>query len=256
VPYPLAYDGEWHVDLPAMRARIEPTTRAIVVVSPNNPTGSYVKRDELAAMAATGLPIVSDEVFAPYGFGGDARRATSALDVASEASLVFALGGLSKAAALPQMKVAWTAVGGKDARLVAGALARLELIADTFLSVGTPVQLALPTLLATARVARDAIRARTAANLAHLRSRVTSDSAATLLKCEGGWYATLRLPRTRSEEAWVIALLEDEAVYVHPGAFFDFEGEAYVIVSLLTPEATFAEGIRRVLARVDAGTPS
>ncbi|MGO8997192.1 MAG: pyridoxal phosphate-dependent aminotransferase [Polyangiaceae bacterium] len=255
VPYPLAYDGEWHIDLPALKGAIDRTTRAIVVVSPNNPTGSYLKKDELRALAATGLPILSDEVFARYDFGDDPRRAASALDAAREASLVFALGGLSKLAALPQLKLAWTAIAGADERAVAGALSRLELIADTFLSVGTPVQRALPELLAASATARDAIRARTAANLAQLRALLaTRGKAVTLLKCEGGWYATLRLPRTQTEQEWVLSLLEDDAVYVHPGVFFDFTEEAYVIVSLLTPEPVFTEGIGRLLARVDAAS--
>jgi alanine-synthesizing transaminase len=253
VPYPLAYDGEWHVDVPALRSAIDPSTRAIVVVSPNNPTGSYLKKDELRALAATGLPIVSDEVFARYGFGVDPRRAGSALEAADEAPLVFALGGLSKLAALPQMKLAWTAIAGADAGAVTGALARLELIADSFLSVGTPVQQALPALLASHAVAADAIRARTAANLASLRARLAAKpSAATLLRCEGGWYATLRLPQTQTEEAWVLSLLAEDGVYVHPGAYFDFRDEAYVILSLLTPERTFAEGATRLLARVES----
>jgi alanine-synthesizing transaminase len=253
VPYPLAYDGQWHFDLPGLRSAIDATTRAIVIVSPNNPTGSFVKKDELSAIAATGLPIVSDEVFADYGFGDDPRRASSALEVATEARLVFALGGLSKLAALPQMKLAWTAIAGADPRRVADAASRLELIADTFLSVGTPVQHALPALLASGSIARDAIRARTAANLTRLRARLAGRAtAATLLDCEGGWYATLRLPRTQSEESWALSLLEKDAVYVHPGAFFDFREEAYVIVSLLTPEPVFEEGISRLLARVDS----
>jgi alanine-synthesizing transaminase len=255
IPYPLAYDGEWHVDLPALRRAIDPITRAIVLVSPNNPTGSYVKKDELRALAATGLPLVSDEVFARYGFGEDPRRASSALDAASEATLVFALGGLSKLAALPQMKVAWTVIGGQDAQIVEGAMARLELIADSFLSVGTPAQVALPALLETRTVAEGAIRARTATNLAGLRARLTgAGAAATLLKCEGGWYATLRLPRTRTEEAWALELLERDGVHVHPGHYFDFTTEAYVVLSLLTPERIFDEGVRRLLARVDAAT--
>jgi aspartate/methionine/tyrosine aminotransferase len=200
------------------------------------------------------LPIVSDEVFARYGFEDDPRRASSALEAAGEAPLVFALGGLSKLAALPQMKLAWTAIAGADETAVAGALSRLELIADSFLSVGTPVQHALPTLLATRSVAESAIRARTAANLSRLRARLASgESAATLLRCEGGWYATLRLPRTRSEEEWALSFLEQDAVYVHPGAFFDFADEAYVVLSLLTPEDTFAEGTARLLARVNGG---
>jgi len=257
VPYPLAYDGEWHVDLPGLRDAVDSHShsrvRAIVVVSPNNPTGSFLKKDELSAMAATGLPIVSDEVFAHYGFGEDPRRATSVLDAAKEASLVFALGGLSKLAALPQMKLAWTAIAGADTQAVEGALARLELIADSFLSVGTPVQYALPTLLATRTIAEGAIRARTAANLAWLQAQLAArPGAVTLLRCEGGWYATLRLPRTQSEEAWALAFLEDDGVYVHPGGFFDFRDEAFVIVSLLTPEAAFADGVTRLLARVEA----
>ena len=253
VPYPLAYDGEWHIDLPALRGAIDGTVRAIMVVSPNNPTGSYLKKEELRALAATGLPIVSDEVFARYGFGEDPRRSASALEAAAEASLVFALGGLSKLAALPQMKLAWTAIGGADAGAVQGALARLELIADSFLSVGTPVQHALPALLASRAVAEDAIRLRTGANLAWLRATLaTKPGATTLLACEGGWYATLRLPRTQSEEAWVLTLLEEDGVYVHPGAFFDFREEAYLILSLLTAEPVFAEGVTRLLARVES----
>jgi alanine-synthesizing transaminase len=253
VPYALAYDGGWHVDLPSVRGAIEPRTRAILVVSPNNPTGSYLKKDELAALAATGLPIVSDEVFARYPLRDDARRATTALEAADAASLVFSMGGLSKLAALPQMKLAWTIIGGRDPNVVGDALARLELIADSFLSVSAPVQHALPTLLATCHVAESAIRVRTRANLARLRERhATAGRAATLLDCEGGWYATLRLPRTKSEEAWALELLERDGVYVHPGHFFDFASEAYVVVSLLTPEARFDEGVARLLARVDA----
>ncbi len=248
-PYRLAYDGEWHVDLESVRAARTRRTRAILIVTPNNPTGSFLKRDELAALGALGLPIVSDEVFAPYAFGADARRAQTALE--SHDVLVFALSGLSKLAGLPQLKLAWMAVGGPDA-LVAEALARLELVADTFLSLGTPVQLALPGLLATAGPIRDAIRARTAENLATARRAVHDGSAATLLGVEGGWYATIRVPRTRTEEEWALTLLRDDGVYIHPGWFFDFAEEAHVVVSLLTPTADFAEGLSRLVARVDS----
>ena len=252
VPYTLAYDGAWHVELASVTSAIGPRTRAILAVSPNNPTGSYLKRDELRALAATGLPIVSDEVFARYPLRDDPTRAASALDAAAEASLVFAMGGLSKLAALPQMKLAWTFVGGRDARVVSDALGRLELIADSFLSVSAPVQHALPVLLETGHVAEDAIHARTRTNLARLRElHARAGHAATLLDCEGGWYATLRLPHTKSEEAWALDLLAHDRVYVHPGHFFDFPGDAYVVVSLLTPEETFAAGIARLLARVD-----
>jgi aspartate/methionine/tyrosine aminotransferase len=256
VSYRLGYDGAWHIDFPSLRAAMTPRTRAVVTVSPNNPTGSYVKRDELARLAALGLPIVSDEVFAEYPLREDPTRATSALDrvgtdAAEGAPLVFALGGLSKLAALPQMKLAWIAVGGEEAK-VREALGRLELVADAFLSVAAPVQHALPTLLGSRTGIQSAIRARTRGNLARLRAAVEG-TPASVLDVEGGWYAVLHLPRTRSEQAWVLCLLEEEGVYVHPGHFFDFEDEAYVIVSLLTEEATFEEGVRRIVQRVAAG---
>jgi aspartate/methionine/tyrosine aminotransferase len=249
VPYRLAYDGSWHVDLASVRVAVTPRTRAVVVVSPNNPTGSYMKTAELDALAALGLPIVSDEVFAEYPLKGDATRADSALD-AHGAPLVFALGGLSKLAAMPQMKVAWIAVGGREAH-VQTALGRLEVIADAFLSVGTPVQRALPALLASRGPVHAAILARARDNLASLRDAVAR-SAVSLLDVEGGWYATLRLPRTRSELEWVLGLLEHDDLYVHPGHFFDFEDEAFAVVSLLTPEPVLREGIRRLVSRVTA----
>jgi alanine-synthesizing transaminase len=246
VPYRLAYDGAWHVDLGSARAAITARTRAIVTVSPNNPTGSYLKTAELSALGALGLPIVSDEVFAGYPLRDDATRARSALD-ARGAPLVLALGGLSKLAALPQMKLAWMVLGGDDARVEA-ALARLEVIADAFLSVGTPVQHAAPALLASRGPAEGAIRERTRANLTFVRERVAG-SAVSVLDVEGGWYATLRLPRTRTEQDWALALLEEDGVHVHPGHFFDFESEAYLVVSLLTPQESLRRGIDRIVAR-------
>lgn len=247
VPYRLAYDGAWHVDLASARDAVTARTRAIVTVSPNNPTGSYLKRTELAALGDLGLPMVSDEVFALYPLGEDPTRARSALE-ANGAPLVFALGGLSKLAALPQMKLAWMAVGGDEAR-VGEALGRLEVIADAFLSLGTPVQHAVTALLESRHAAEGAIRERTRDNLAFVRS-VVPGSPLTVLDVEGGWYATLRVPRTRTELEWAVALVEEDGVHVHPGHFFDFEGEAYLVVSLLTPEATFQEAIRRVVSRV------
>jgi aspartate/methionine/tyrosine aminotransferase len=250
VPYRLAYDGAWHVDVDSARRAVTARTRALVVVSPNNPTGSYLARTELDALAALGLPIVSDEVFARYPLRDDPARARSALE-AGGAPLVFALGGLSKLAALPQMKLAWIAVGGDDAR-VAEALSRLEIVADAFLSVGTPVQHALPSLLASRRLAEDAVGARTRANLAFVR-RAVAGSAASLLDVAGGWYATLRVPGTRTEQEWTLALLEEDGVHVHPGHFFDFEREAYLVLSLLTPPAVFEEGVGRIARRIAAG---
>jgi alanine-synthesizing transaminase len=249
VPYRLEYDGSWRIDLASVDAARSRRTRAVVVVSPNNPTGSYLKRAELRALAGLGLPVLSDEVFAGYPLRSDPERARSARE-ADGAPLVFSLGGLSKLAALPQLKLAWLAVTGDGAR-VSAALARLEIIADAFLSVGGPVQHALPALLEGRATAEQAIARRLLRNLAALRALLPG-SAVSVLDVEGGWYAPLRLPRTRSEDEWVLAFLEEDGVYVHPGHYFEFAEEAYVIVSLLTIEDAFDEGVRRIVARVRA----
>ena len=249
-PYRLAYDGAWHVDLDSLARSIGEKTRAIVIVHPNNPTGSFVSKAELAKMASFGLPIVSDEVFVDYALTDDAARATTARE--AEGVLVFSLGGLSKSAGLPQMKIGWTAVSGPGA-LVRDALERLELIADTFLSVGTPVQHALPALLDAGAKTRDAILDRAKKNLSAIDRVLGRNSPITRLRVDGGWYATLRLPSVKSEEAWVLELLREDAVLVHPGAFFDFENEAYVVVSLLTPERDLEDGVRKIAARVEIG---
>lgn len=246
VPYRLAYDGAWHIDSASLARAVGPRTRAILVVSPNNPTGSYLKRSELTQLASFGLPIICDEVFATYPLIPGEDRVLGILEETSV--LVFLLSGLSKLAALPQMKLGWMIVGGPDA-LVTEALGRLELIADSFLSVGAPVQNALPALLANRTTASTAISARTKKNLARLDALVGTESTVTRLHVEGGWYATLRLPHLGAVD-WSIALLEAESVYVHPGAFFGFADDAHVVVSLLTPEDAFAEGIRRIVSRV------
>lgn len=242
VQYPLFYDHGWHFDPHAIEQRITPRTRALVAVNPNNPTGSYLKRGELADLAglcaAHDLALISDEVFFDYAFGGDADRASA---VSADA---FTLNGLSKALGLPQLKLGWIALGGA----AAAALPRLELIADTYLSVGTPVQAALPRLLALARDVQGRIRARTRTNLDLLRDQLAG-SAAHVLRLEGGWSAVLRVPRLRSEEEWALALL-DAGVLVQPGYFYDFDSEAFLVVSLLTPEAVFAAGVRRLRARL------
>lgn len=249
VPYRLAYDGAWHLDFPSVESAISPRTRAVVVIQPNNPTGSYLTASELDALASLGIPIISDEVFSSYPLSEQARSSPSVL--AHRTALSFALGGLSKLAALPQVKLAWIALGGHDAS-VAAALDRLELIADTFLSVGTPVQLAAGALLRTRATAERSIRERTRNNL-DWALRAVAGTPISVLDVQGGWVATLRLPRTHSEEAWTIGFVERDGVYVHPGHFFDFEDEAYVVASLLTPEAAFAEGITRIVRRVTGG---
>jgi aspartate/methionine/tyrosine aminotransferase len=250
VPYRLTYEGEWHVDEDSLARAVSPRSRAVLVVSPNNPTGSYLKRSEVAALVGTGLPVVSDEVFSRYPLDAPASRLSSALELADEGALVFALGGLSKLAALPQMKLAWTAVAGPP-DVVTAALGRLELVADAFLSAGTPVQHALPRLLASRAVAEGTVSARTRANLARLRASIGPASPLDLLRAEGGWYATVRLPRVVTEEAWMLDLVEQAGVYVHPGHFFDFADEAYAVVSLLTPEPDFAAGIAKLVEHVE-----
>jgi aspartate/methionine/tyrosine aminotransferase len=231
VPYRLAYDGAWHVDLASLRAARTERTRAVFAVSPNNPTGSVVSQAELEAFVELGLPIVIDEVFLPYTFR-EAPRARV------DGALVFRLGGLSKLAALPQMKLAWIVVEGDEAP---GALAGLEWISDAYLSCAAPVQHALPMLLAASAVTRDAIRARTRRNLDALRAAVAG-TALTVLDVEGGWYACVRLPGTRSEESWCLELLE-RGTLVHPGHFFDFDREAFAIVSLLAPPDELDRGV-------------
>jgi aspartate/methionine/tyrosine aminotransferase len=242
--YPLRYDGIWHVDFDALEQAITPRTRGIVVVNPNNPTGSFLKRaelDRLDSLAADrGLAILSDEVFRDYAFGENAERVSTL--AGNRRALTFCMSGLSKIAGLPQMKLGWIVSCGQGSE---EALDALELIADTYLSVSTPVQVALPRLLALSSAVMQQIRERTASNLGRLRG-LTQDSPATLLKTEGGWYAVLQVPRTRSEEEWALTLLDECGVLVQPGFFFDFEAEAFLVVSLLPEPAAFTEGVSRL----------
>jgi aspartate/methionine/tyrosine aminotransferase len=249
VSYPLAYDGEWHLDLAALRAAASPGTRAVVVVNPANPTGHFLKRSELDHLlelcAELGLALISDEVFADFGRGDDPRRVTS---VARDGpALAFTLGGLSKSCGLPQLKLAWIAAFGPEEER-RGALARLDLVADTFLSVGTPVQVAAPTLLQRLPELQAPLRERIERNHDTLIRRAASPGPATLFPREGGWYALLQVPATLSEEERVLRLLAGSEVLVHPGYFFDFPREAFLVLSLLPPPEVFDEGVRRVLA--------
>ena len=232
-PYPLFYDHGWHIDTGALEAAITPRTRAIVTVNPNNPTGSFLKRHELDRLCDLArrhdLALISDEVFADYPLGAAADRVTTLARVAGP--LVFVMSGLSKIAGLPQLKLGWIVANSAEAS------ARLEWIADTYLPVATPVQLALPGLLAAGDGVQRQIRARTAANLARLREQFPP------LEVEGGWYATIAVPRTRTEQEWTLALL-DRGVLVQPGFFYDFPNEAYLVLSLLTPPEPFAAGLQ------------
>jgi alanine-synthesizing transaminase len=248
-PYPLLMmGGEWPIDLDVLAARISPRTRAIVVVNPNNPTGSFLKKGEAARLrelaAMHDLAVLSDEVFLDYANGPDPRRAGTL--VAAEGALTLAMGGLSKSCGLPQLKLGWMVVAG-PAALRDEALARLEIIADTYLSVSTPVQRAAPVLLERGAAVREAIAARVRANRATVAATV-ADSNATLLPAEGGWYAILQIPATRSEEDVVVSLVEDQGVLLHPGFFFGLPQEAYLVVSLLTDPAALASGLARTLA--------
>lgn len=245
--YPLAYQGGWRIDFDALAAAVTPRSRAIVLVNPNNPTGSFLKKDELPRLvelcAARGLAIVSDEVFSDYGFRPDADRVRSLAAVDEVPTFCFS--GLSKIAALPQMKLGWIVVGGPaDAR--GRAYERLELIADTYLSVATPVQHAAARLLEAGAGVRAQISSRARDNLRSLREAVQG-SALDILDVEGGWYATVRVPRTHTEEEWTLNLLEKANVLVQPGFFYDFETEAFLVLSLLTEPGVFHEGVRRLL---------
>jgi len=240
--YPLRYDGVWHIDFPALASAVTPRTRAIIVVNPNNPTGSYLKRAEWERLQTVGLPILSDEVFSDFSFSPDPERITTL--AAQNSVLTFSMSGLSKIAGLPQMKLGWIVASGPDHF---AALNGLEWIADTYLSVSTPIQLALPRILTAAAPVQEQIRAQTASNLQHLRKNLLAASPCRCLTVEGGWYAVLEVPRIRTEEDWVLQLLAEKDVLVQPGFFYDFESEAFLVLSLLTPPAIFAEGVRRIL---------
>lgn len=250
-PYTLDYHGRWSTDVASLMAAPE-RTRAMLVVSPNNPTGSYVSAEELAALSQIcrdrRWALVVDEVFADYPL--DAGEPLS--DIAARTDvLTFSLAGLSKSVGLPQLKLAWVVVGGPAAARDA-ALAALELIADSYLSVATPVQVAVPHLLRAGSAVREAIQQRIRQNLDALRAAARGVPSCEVLRTEGGWSAVVRVPATRREETLVLDLLERERILVHPGYFFDFPQEAYLVVSLLPPPATFADACARLL-RVVSG---
>ncbi len=249
IPYRLEYHGRWRVDLGDLREAVNERTRAVLVVSPNNPTGSYLHADDLAEIAALcaarDLLLIGDEVFADFPLD-PAPKAVSVVEATD--ALTCSLGGLSKSVGLPQLKLGWMAFGGPASRLD-DLMAAYEIVADTYLSVSTPVQLALPALLARGADIRRQILERTRRNLAALRAAAANAPAVTVLSCEGGWSAVLQVPAVRSEESLVLTLLTDDHVLVHPGFFFDMAREAFLVVSLLTEPAVFDRAIPRVLAR-------
>ena len=245
--YRLAYAGAWHIDFESLHAQANERMRAVILVNPNNPTGSFLKREERARLsrfcAERGLGLICDEVFADYSFEDDPERVRSLVD--EQDALAFSLSGLSKVAGLPQLKLGWIVASGPDSPR-RRAHENLELIADTYLSVGTPVQLAATKLLALRNEIQTSILTRVRSNRDFLAGSIGRDSPFRALPSEGGWYAVIQAPRIRSEEQWALHLLDSDDVLVQPGFFFDFESEAFLVVSLLTPEAVFREGIRRI----------
>jgi len=257
VPYPLGYDGRWFVDLECLRERISehPRARAVICTAPGNPTGAYLAPHELEAIdslcAENGLALLVDEVFAELPLRETPERARCA--VGERKALGFVISGLSKLAALPQLKLAWGVIcGPPDA--VASSRERMAVIADTTLSVSTPVQRALPRILAESGQMRARIRARTTANLATLRGALAG-GAASVLDAEAGWSAIVRLPRLDGldDEGWALRLLDAADALVHPGAFYDLDG-CHVVVSLLGPSDEFARGAQSLAFEVASRT--
>jgi aspartate/methionine/tyrosine aminotransferase len=248
--YRLDYHGRWTLEESSVEAAWTSPVRAVLAVSPNNPTGSLLSESELAWLAARcaerEAALIVDEVFADYRF--DDSPVPASVRPRSPA-LTFRLGGLSKSAGLPQVKLGWIAVEGPE-RLVEPALDRLDLISDTYLSVSTPVQAAAPELIARGADVRAQILGRVRGNYEALTTLAAGDPSVAVLRADGGWSAVVRVPATRPEEEVVLDLLEHAGVVVHPGFFFDFAHEAFLVVSLLPEPEVFAEGVRRVLERV------
>ena len=250
-PFPIVYDHGWQIDFEGLQAAIGARTRAIILVHPNNPTGHFVASGEAerlnAICAERDLALIVDEVFLDYELKQSrAQRTRHGSFAANAGALTFALSGLSKIAGLPQMKLGWIAASGPGAA-VRESMARLEVIADTYLSLSTPLQCALPALLAQRKTMQKQILARVEANLAELDEQLALQKVAGRLEVEGGWYAVLRVPAVQPDEELAIRLLEERGVLVHPGHFYDFAGSGYLVISLLTPAEEFREGIGALL---------
>jgi aspartate/methionine/tyrosine aminotransferase len=245
VPYQLDPHGGWALDRASLERAVTSRSRAILVVSPNNPLGAILTaadREWLVAFAGTrGLAVIADEVFADFRL---CPRPDASSLLGEDRVLTFTLGGLSKSAGLPQMKLAWVVVSGPPA-LVEDALRRLTVIADTYLSVSTPVQLAASRLLDVGHAVRRAIHARLRRNLDELRSVLRPHPSVRLVEPEGGWSAVLQVPAIQSEEALALRLVEEAGVRVHPGYFFDFPREAFLVISLMPAPRIFDEAVRR-----------
>ncbi len=246
VPYPLIYDHGWQMDFPSLQKVVTKRTRGVVVVHPNNPTGSYIHRHEQESLNRFchehELAIIADEVFLDYSHDHVSQESF----VANQDVLTFTLSGVSKISALPQMKVAWIATSGPAAQVEA-AQARLEVIADTYLSMNAPIQWATPALLDQRKSIRQQLLDRTLANLAELDRQLAAQKTCQRLHVEGGWYAVLRVPVTQTDDELAVDLLRRKSVLVHPGHFYDFPSDGYLVLSLITQKAEFAEALRRIL---------
>lgn len=249
--YHLLYDDEWHIDFESIRTAISKKTKSILLIHPNNPTGSYVKKDEYLALAeialSHNLSLIADEVFLDYSFFKDDRRLTSFAD--KKDVLTFTVSGISKILGLPQMKLAWIAANGR-ADVLKNASQRLEVIADSYLSVSTPVQNASPSWFKLLPPLTREVSLRIEANMNFLRARTAGNCPVRVLQAEGGWNATLRVPKTRTDEEWAEYFLVNHGIVVQPGYFYDFDDDGFLVVSLLTEPEQFQKGIRLILAEV------
>jgi alanine-synthesizing transaminase len=252
VPYELVYDHGWQIDFHSLQTAIErvqasgTTCRAVLVVHPNNPTGSYVKAHEVEQLNricdANQMAIIADEVFLDYSLPTEPALTFSS----NRDALTFTLSGLSKISGLPQMKVAWIAVSGSEA-LKREALRRLEVIADTYLSMNAPLQWAVPTMLEERHSIHRQLMYRIRENLAEMDSQLAAQKLCQRLKVEGGWYAVLHIPVIGSDEDLVIRLLQEAGVLMQPGHFYDFPADGHLVISLITESPTFQQGISRAL---------
>jgi alanine-synthesizing transaminase len=246
VPYSLHYAQGWLVDFHSVLEAITPRTRAILLVHPNNPTGSYLRVEEMEQLNAIcrerGIALIVDEVFLDFAFEDEEPKSFAG----NAEVLTFTLSGLSKISALPQMKVAWLVCAGPKT-MVNDAVARLEVIADTYLSLNAPTQWAVPTLFEQRRSLQRQLLERVRANRAELRRQMADKSDCEMLESEGGWYGVLRVPANRGDEDRVSELMQKQQVIVHPGHFFDFTKDGFLVVSLITPLGEFAEGLKRLL---------
>jgi alanine-synthesizing transaminase len=246
VRYPLVYDHGWQIDFPSLERAITPLTRAVVIVNPNNPTGHYAKPQEQSQLASlcekNNLAIIVDEVFLDFSVDGTVGTTFAAQNT----SPTFSLSGLSKICGLPQMKSAWIAISGPE-ESKQEARKRLEIIADSYLSMNAPVQHALPRLLATRKQFQAQLLDRVRTNLVALDGKLSAQTVCSRLVCEAGWNVILRVPAARSDEDLALELLQEQGVFVHPGHFYDFPQDGYLVLSLIAPKMDFAEGIRRLL---------